>query len=322
MKSHSQNRERCQRRYRSPFDFDTTQITSVRERDALSLSAVIREKPDWASKIDNPDIVNKWQEEVLKDGCLDVFVFAIEHAKWCRLRRQFVLDAQLEDSSVDGVHQSDNLITEKLRNELESAVAQIKNQAGYVADVHPGSNGRVIDIIHPSLYPFMYGISRESETVYDQSLLCDEDFDTWALSGTATSTGKEIGWTGECFTSAKFQWLPTEMKVDAVYGEGQFRSYINNIDPKDRIITPVIESIALRFIPLWVRVLVDLQSPRIPRDMYVSYPTAHYDDKDDWEDMEDDSSGNSHDGKNDENDKAGDDSDNQYKGKYIICGAK
>ena len=266
MQSSSQNSEQ-DRQYPSPFDFQETQVTCLREKDALSLSATLREKPNWISKIDDPDIVSKWREEIIvSHGCSDVLVFAIDHAKWCRSRRQLVLDAELEDSSVGGVHQSDNLISERLREELQSAVAQLKNQTGYVADVHPGSNGRVIDIIHPSLYPFAYGVSRETETVYDQSLPSEDDFDAWALSGTVTSSeGRR-----ELFMSKKFQWLPTEMKVDDVYGEGQFRSYVNNIDPKDRIITPVIESIALRFVPLWERVLADLQSPRSPQDMYVT----------------------------------------------------
>ena len=72
--------------------------------------------------------------------------------------------------------------------------------------------------------------------------------------------------------------------MGAEYGEGGFRSYVNNVDPTDTALIGAIESIVLRFIPLWERVLSDLATKRKPVNMYVKFEHSDSDDSEYWVD--------------------------------------
>jgi len=69
-------------------------------------------------------------------------------------------------------------------------------------DVHPGSNCQVVDLIHPSMYPFIDGISPISDSSAFEK--CETVKDTYA-------------------------WLPAEFVVDAQRNVS-ISSYINNLD--------------------------------------------------------------------------------------------
>ena len=88
------------------------------------------------------------------------------------------------------------------------------------------------------------------------------------------------------FRSEHFQWLPAELDVGAEYGVGHFQSYINGVDPTNVKLTRVIERIALRFVPLWERVLADLKTPRVPNTDVFKYASEFLPWSDD-EDVED-----------------------------------
>ena len=310
--------------YASPFLIESSSVPfpifSLRELTALSLSASIRSKANWWSKIDNEIILNKWREE---SNCSpDIFDFAINDAKWRLKNRQDVLfedhTTVVEDAEVHGVHQSDNLISLDLLNNLEVELKIFQSDSSYIRDEHPGSNGQVIDLIHPSLFPFIFKTSRENDDFYDYE---NGDFTAWALTG-STYVPNDYGITDKLtrqefetlkaevesknspreiealfhqlnlvnpswnrysmlrkFCSKKYQWLPTELDVGSQYGEGSFRSYINNLHPiNDKNLFKAIETIGLRFIPLFERVLTDLKTPYRPVDMYVSFSSWEQDD--------------------------------------------
>ena len=62
------------------------------------------------------------------------------------------------------VVKSDSVVPESLKLELQAAVAELEDVPDKNKDWHPGSNGKVLDLVHPSLYPLVYGRTRVLET--------------------------------------------------------------------------------------------------------------------------------------------------------------
>ena len=62
------------------------------------------------------------------------------------------------------VVKSDSIVPESLKLELQAAVAELEDVSDNRKDWHPGSNGKVLDLVHPSLYPLIYGRTRVLET--------------------------------------------------------------------------------------------------------------------------------------------------------------
>lgn len=107
-------------------------------------------------------------------------------------------------------------------------------------DWHPGSDGRVLDLVHPSLYPVVYGrtTDREGDVIEAPS--------------------------GGCrFDSDHFQWLPSEFEVDPAGTNVTIQSpYINNLHPTKHVkMYQVIQNILQCALPLFKRVLSDLVRP-------------------------------------------------------------
>lgn len=63
------------------------------------------------------------------------------------------------------VVKSDSVVPESLKLELQAAVAKFEEDIpDDQKDWHPGSDGKVWDLVHPSLYPLVYGRTRVLET--------------------------------------------------------------------------------------------------------------------------------------------------------------
>ncbi len=58
------------------------------------------------------------------------------------------------------VVKSDFKVPESLKEALKSAVFPLENIPEVYKDYHPGSGTKVIDLVHPSLFPLIYGRSR------------------------------------------------------------------------------------------------------------------------------------------------------------------
>jgi hypothetical protein len=93
-----------------------------------------------------------------------------------------------------------NLIPRSLTQSLERNLDSLLHQKAL--DLHPGSDGQVVDLIQPSLYPYIKGVT----TVTDEEELkrCEE-------------------------IKGDYCWLPSEFDVDASGGV-TIESYINNLD--------------------------------------------------------------------------------------------
>ncbi|MGP3987117.1 DUF4246 domain-containing protein [Streptomyces sp. 3N207] len=223
-----------------------------RELEMIQCSAHIRSKPDWFAKMKDSEIVARWRQEAADQGMTEAqirYVLA-ELAHYAELR-----DGRtgIEVSAVDGVWQSDALVDDELRSRLREAVRVLEEVPEAEQDWHPGSDGQVLDLVHPSLFCNVREVSGGPERAWKSPARND--------------------WTKYQF-SEKFQWLPTDVKVGDD-GNVSFLSYVNNVHPVEhRELADVLPDLFGRMLPLFENVLTDLRHPRplrIEADPYSWY---------------------------------------------------
>ena len=241
-----------------------TPIRTLRELEMMYLSAVIREKPAWQVKMNDAGIVARWTQEATEFGMTEAQIrYVLAELGYYAGRR----DARtgIEVSGVDGVWQSDALIDDELRSRLREAVRVLEDVSDAERDWHPGSDEQVLDLVHPSLFCLVRGVSRPDDSTWP-SLGPDEA--RYALSD-------------------KFQWLPTDVEVSE-NGDAVFLSYVNNLHPvAHRELASVLPVLFGRMRPLFENVLTDLRNPRPARikaganSWYVDEPVLAPDNDDD-----------------------------------------
>lgn len=219
-----------------------TPIRTLRELAMMRMSALIRAKPRWHVKMNDADIVAAWTREAADQDMTEAqirYVLA-ELAYYAELRDE---RTGIEVSGVDGVWQSDALIDEELRSRLREAVRVLEEVPDAERDWHPGSDGQVLDLVHPSLFCLVRAVSRPDDP------------------GWPDPTGDD----GRYAVSDKFQWLPTDVEVGE-NGDAVFRSYVNNLHPvAHHELESVLPVLFARMRPLFENVLTDLRHPRKAR---------------------------------------------------------
>lgn len=161
-----------------------------------------------------------------------------------------ILCPRFKVGPAERVWKSDELISASLREKLLAAVAPLEAVPESEKDWHPGSGGLVFDLVHPSLYPIVYGrtIGKGPDS-------------TAATVLTAPGFGGE----DPKFTSEKFQWLPSDFTVDDDGKVILTSPYINNIHPtQHKDLHSVIPEILQRALPMFERVLSDVIRPLHP----------------------------------------------------------
>ncbi|HEY9329669.1 MAG TPA: DUF4246 domain-containing protein [Streptomyces sp.] len=228
-----------------PLPFHTTRSPSfaiprtLRELQVMQCSAHIRAKPQWFDKKDDAVIVARWTREALAQGLTEAQVAYVlaELAHYAALR-----DGRtgIEVSAVDGVWQSDTLVDDKLRSRLREAVRVLEQVPEAGRDWHPGSDGQVLDLVHPSLFCLVREVSGAPERAWRNPT---NRYAKYEFSDT-------------------FQWLPTDVDVSAD-GDVAFRSYVNNVHPETHHeLAAVLPDLFARVRPLFEKVLTDLRHPR------------------------------------------------------------
>lgn len=151
---------------------------------------------------------------------------------------------------------SDKLIPEELREALKDAVAPLENVPDKRKDWHPGSDDKVLDLVHPSLWPLVYGRSRvlpnkriNAENCLDHCGMGDvlpELLEKPKEEPTRYRSSRHP----VAVSSARFQWLPCD--IDLAGERPRIDSYINNLHPvQHAALYPVIEQIIARSLPAW-----------------------------------------------------------------------
>jgi hypothetical protein len=122
---------------------------------------------------------------------------------------------------------SDSAIDDETKIALQSSVARLEAESGGRKDWHPGSDGKVLDIVHPSLFPLMYGKSKFLREGKVPLKTCSQH------SGSG-DTVPAVDFSGYKHASDEYstrhQWLPCDVSVDDA-GNAHITSYINKLHP-------------------------------------------------------------------------------------------
>ncbi|KAL2862716.1 DUF4246 domain-containing protein [Aspergillus lucknowensis] len=238
----------------------------------------ITDKPDWDEKVFREDIASKWRDEMAnsgKDVSPQMINWIIKELQWKAGEYQELGYIECFDP---GVIKSDIAIPSDLQQALKDAVRPLEDIPPEDKDYHPNSNMQVVDLVHPSLFPVIYGRTRIiADTVLGlndcfesigrgdfSKLPCISGADPPADLVLAHETYLEEDLEGY---SRRFQWLPCDVKLTSD-GECHIASYINNLHPEQhRGLYHIIDKILTRTIPLWNRSLrekLDNHSWRLP----------------------------------------------------------
>ncbi|WP_199545801.1 DUF4246 domain-containing protein [Streptomyces sp. N35] len=239
----------------------TSSPRTLRELEMMQCSAQLRAKPGWFDKMNDPGIVAKWTREAVAQGLTEAQVRYVldELAYYAGLRDQ---RTGVEVSAVDGVWQSDTLVDDALGSRLREAVRVLEEVPEDELDWHPGSEGQVLDLVHPSLFCLVREASGAPERAW--------------RNPTDRYSKHEF--------SERFQWLPTDVEVGDD-GKAAFLSYVNNVHPeRHRELAAALPDLFARMLPLFENVLTDACYPlplRIEADPYAWYDSEpEYPDKD------------------------------------------
>jgi hypothetical protein len=160
------------------------------------------------------------------------------------------------------VAKSDTLVTSELHDSLREAFDKLKSDHAASPDWHPNSNSMVQDLVHPSLYPLVYGRScgfREEQVGVADAIEC------WAGKGEViaqqgleetTPQNRHRYTVGGLdvppeYWSNQYQWLPANLAFQND-GSVKFTSYINNLHPtRYPDIYRTIEKLVETSIPMW-----------------------------------------------------------------------
>jgi hypothetical protein len=258
---------------------------TARELAMLAVMDALTDKTNWHEKIFNEDVVEKWKEEAMGMKLISERAW-----EWCVLELRDQAKVFAGENGRKGTNfvgtlrtgsgcaKADFLVPSALRNELVKLVAPMIEADE--KDWHPGSGEKVLNLVHPSLFPLVYGRSKVLSTgvvglddcleSYGRGdvLPGDRSVGTMHVEGgmTERTDRNNVGrW------STKFQWLPCEVEFikpekpgDSGLAEEdedidvQITSYINNLHPlQQKPLYKVIAKLISLSIPLWNDVLIE-----------------------------------------------------------------
>lgn len=203
--------------------------------------------------------MTKWREEISRSG-EDV---TKRMMNWITKELQWKADVLHKTGIVvalePGVVKSDTAVPKDVQQALKEAVQPLEDVPEEQKDYHPNSDNQVLDLVHPSLFPVIYGRSR---ILSDRLVGCDDCFCYIGQGEVLKEPPLEEKGLQDTYQnwyssyayypfSGKFQWMPCDVKFTEE-GGCRIASYINNLHPqKNRGLYGVIEQIIAQTIPLW-----------------------------------------------------------------------
>lgn len=113
-----------------------------------------RSKPQWWLKCNEDAILQKWRSEA-KSREIRGIKLRDEHIDYVFAELQEFIDARTSNGVQVGLDrgfwESDSLVDGDLANRLQGELDKLRNVSGEEKDWHPGSDGQVLDMVHPSL---------------------------------------------------------------------------------------------------------------------------------------------------------------------------
>ncbi|KFY72305.1 hypothetical protein V499_07558 [Pseudogymnoascus sp. VKM F-103] len=264
-----------------------SELLPVREVFMMVLMDRLSDKVDWHKKVFNEEIVSKWRKEALEQHEDKLFTQVVEarvgDIKVSMPRAHIISAAAFDycikelrekaahfertgliptlDSDGNTIVKSDTIVTLELQKELRAAFDQLRADQASDVDWHPRSDEKVQDLVHPSMYPFIYG---KSNFFQEEVVGVSDAIELWAGKGEPARAARkrdlpdpnvsyDQGGSGIPFEywSDTYQWLPANLAFQED-GTVKFTSYINNLHPKKYpSIYRTIEKLIDTAIPAW-----------------------------------------------------------------------
>ncbi|KAF2739548.1 hypothetical protein EJ04DRAFT_484494 [Polyplosphaeria fusca] len=245
----SRNQAETSSSYRFPHgiaDYFATEGVSVRETRMLTFVNQITDKPGWHRKVFDAEICTKWHDEAVKwdeslcekgDYWLSETMF--EHCLK-ELREKATLFQQtglVNVLEIDAtIVKSDSLVCDELKHRLREAVRPLETIPDQLKDWHPGSDEKVLDLVHPSLFPVIFGRTRVLPTGAVPLKTCVKYTGMGETTAPfeAAAYHRSGAWGNDVSVKlawGSFQWLPSNVTFDA-NGKPHITSYINNLHPR------------------------------------------------------------------------------------------
>ncbi|KAI0793282.1 hypothetical protein C8Q75DRAFT_713185 [Abortiporus biennis] len=233
-----------------PFTHRSTACPQIR---MLKLMQTIIAKPDWHTKLFDEEIRQKWLHEAEEQNIrTEVAQWALKELEWCARVRDN--DTGIEPTGVDHVWKSDRLIPESLRDRLLSAANDL--ESSLPEDFHPGTEGQVKNLVHPSLFCLVYGLSLDK----NGDIINEPEYLAQIVEKIRWFPPKDRQ--HPKLWSHRYQWLPAEFLV-AKDNTTKIASYINGLPTHVKggaEMYTVLGEIFSKVVPLFEHVLSSLHS--------------------------------------------------------------
>eukprot|EP01102_Stenamoeba_stenopodia_P010701 TRINITY_DN3252_c0_g1_i6.p1 TRINITY_DN3252_c0_g1~~TRINITY_DN3252_c0_g1_i6.p1 ORF type:complete len:522 (-),score=151.80 TRINITY_DN3252_c0_g1_i6:364-1842(-) len=123
-----------------------------------ALKSALKQKKDWERKIADPTIRARYIEEAKEQGADSRAIRrAIQELELFETDNDLTFEFKSVDSNLPIFH-ADGLIPNRLQKRVERHLDKLA--AAEEKDWHPGSEKMVLDLIHPSMYPYIKGVSK------------------------------------------------------------------------------------------------------------------------------------------------------------------
>ncbi|KAI6866987.1 hypothetical protein KC338_g694 [Hortaea werneckii] len=264
----------------NPLRWHGTPAT-LRERDMIAVLDKLTDKPDWERKVYDDGILAKWREECLRiagqgEGFSNAMFdhCAAELRDYASISKTHGFVPAIDATAT--VYKSDTLIPEAVKDALRLAAKPLEDVND--PDWHPGSNGTVLDLVHPSFFPLLYGRSRmllgetvplkrcveytgKGEVVPQPS---EAEVEFAEYDKPPPSPGRREAMHPEAAYSSRFQWLPCEVAFRGT-DSAEIVSYINNLHPaKHSALYDVLGQLISKVVPMWDKCLRSTESYGVP----------------------------------------------------------
>ncbi|KAI8614130.1 hypothetical protein BC830DRAFT_1128864 [Chytriomyces sp. MP71] len=211
---------------------------------------------------DETQLVNHVEDDAFVESAVSRL---LEELHWIK-DNALLCDGTVSPTSSHGVFVSDSIVSSNILRRLSELSAPIEEESFRLHKFHEGSNNQVLDLIHPSDYPLVYGItlrrSHPSHVLGDTPIL---------YSG---PTNGDV--------STNFQWLPSELDISR-QGRVRITSYINNLHPLHHSeLYGAVSDAFEALIPMFERALGSFEDDPMVRILAEPDNNCYQGDRDEW----------------------------------------
>ncbi|KAF4965613.1 hypothetical protein FSARC_6600 [Fusarium sarcochroum] len=264
-----------------------SEVLPVKEVAMMILMDTLTDKPDWHKKVFDETIVQKWRDEARQQPEDSLYGRILQNKNDERLsqpRSRIITEKAFDycinelrgkakyfvnsgliptlDGPRNTIVKSDSYIEVSLHQELSKSFDILRADQAENIDWHPRSNDMVQDLIHPSMYQFVYGrtpLMQEDVIGVSNALdfigrgepiegICLPEMpDRRSRLDYNTGSGEVL----PEYWSYQYHWLPANVGFRED-GSVEFTSYVNNLHPtKFPEIYRTLEQVIDKAIPAW-----------------------------------------------------------------------